>query len=216
MWALTGCGMACLLPRSSRKRASQTVGSGCGHPREWEAGSAENVASFGSGRCGAGQPPRALAARRRVPPMQHEHVSVRVAKEPHQADACVDGIAEKLDSPGGELLTSGVDVGYSERHSRSARRERDVLGLGLPKGKCDVRRFELVGIGAAPGQAEHLPIEPARAGKVSRRHRNGVDTPDPDHFEQACNTQTHSAKKSGDLPVAPKVVGRSSTGTPAR
>lgn len=115
--------------------------------------------------------------------MQDEHVSVRVPKEPHQADACVDGIPQKLDSFGGELLTSGIDVGHSERHSRSVRRERDVLGRGLPQGKCDVRRFELVGIGGAPGQAEQLPIEPARAGKVSRRHRNEVDTLDPDHSD---------------------------------
>lgn len=50
-----------------------------------------------------------------------EHVSVRVVEETHQADACVDGIPEKLDSVGNELLTRDVDVGHPERDFRGVR-----------------------------------------------------------------------------------------------
>lgn len=53
--------------------------------------------------------------------MQDEHVSVWVVEETHQAGACVDGIAEELDSLGGELLTRNVHVRDAERDSRSVR-----------------------------------------------------------------------------------------------
>ena len=53
--------------------------------------------------------------------MQDQHVSVGVVEKSHQEDACVDGIPEKLDSLGDELLARDVHVGCRERGSRSVR-----------------------------------------------------------------------------------------------
>jgi len=61
--------------------------------------------------------------------MHDEHVSIWDAEETHQADACVDGIAEQLDSFG-ELLTRDLRVSYAERDPRGVGRERHVLGPG--------------------------------------------------------------------------------------
>src|SRR5579864_7013698 len=58
---------------------------------------------------------------RRIPAMQDEHVSIWVVEETHQADAGVNGIPEKLDSVGDELLTRNVDVRHAERDARGVR-----------------------------------------------------------------------------------------------
>src|SRR5579862_3965013 len=101
--------------------------------------------------------------------MHDEHVPVWVVEERHQADARVDSLAEKLDSFLGEPLTRNVHIGYAERDSRGVGRERNVLHLRLPEGQRDVRRLELVGVGAAPGHAEYLTVKLTRAGQISRR-----------------------------------------------
>ena len=48
---------------------------------------------------------------RRVPPVEHEHVPVRVLEDPHVADAGVERLAAELDALRLELLLRRRDVG---------------------------------------------------------------------------------------------------------
>ena len=122
---------------------------------------------------------------RRVPPVQHQRVPVRIAEEGHVADAGVEGLAVELDA-------RALELGARRRHVRHP--QRDVRGVRRRERLADVRRVDQVeadvlaelvlgpGVVAADErQAERLAVEALRALHVRHRHGDEVRALDRDH-----------------------------------
>src|SRR5206468_4221287 len=85
---------------------------------------------------------RPAHARRRVAPVQDEDVAVRVVEERHQADACVDRLAQELDALPLEDRPRLGDVRHPQGDAGGVRLEPHSFRLGLPEPEAEGVRFE--------------------------------------------------------------------------
>src|SRR5690242_3296619 len=139
---------------------------------------------------------------RRVPPVEHEAVSVGIVERRHVADAGVVRLVGELDAAGLELLARLGDVCNAQRDRRT---------VPLPELPADRRRVDQVEedvvakleLGEAAlaglGQSERVAVPRNRALQVGDGHADEVDVLDVHASNLRCS---RSALPSGSLKKA--------------
>src|SRR4051812_26308975 len=116
---------------------------------------------------------------RRVPPVEHQDVAVRVLEDPHVTNPGVERLAAEFDALRLELLLRLDDVRHAQRDRRGVRPlERLADVLHLQEVEADVLPElvlrEALCLVLDLGQAECLRVEALRPFHVRDRHRDEV------------------------------------------
>src|SRR5205807_6528416 len=99
-----------------------------------------------------------MSITRRVPPVQHQLVPVRIFEERHVADACVARLAVELDALRLELRASCGDVRNADRNARVAGDERRSRVEDVERNLAELELQVVLALGL-DRQAERLGVE---------------------------------------------------------
>src|SRR5438445_19478 len=102
-----------------------------------------------------------MSITRRVPPVQHQLVPVRIFEERHVADACVARLTVELDADLLEPLPRSVDVRDTKRDVADVWAKRAADRCRVDQVQADVARLDLGKPGLPRGtvEAERVPVE---------------------------------------------------------